>query len=192
MQFAQPLFNTMIHINLLPVRDILRRKNIRKEIYAILLGFGTLLVLFIIIEIFQVATISNLKEEEVKINKEKEQYTAILNDIKKMEEEKKTLLTRIDVINKLRQASSLTVHVLDEIATSTPMARMWLKNLSQAGSQFTIGGMALDDQTIAKYMDDLEGSAYIQNVNLVSSSMELYADRNLKAFTISAQVAMPK
>lgn len=182
----------MIHINLLPVRDILRRKKIKVEIFTILSGIGALVLLLAGVEIFQASTISSLKEEETKINSEKQQYTAILNDIKKIEEEKKTLLTRIDVINQLRQSSSLTVHAIDEIANFTPVGRMWLKNLSQTDSQLTIGGIALDDQTIAKYLDDLESSKYIQNVSLVSSAMEMYADRSLKAFSISAQVVMPK
>lgn len=153
---------------------------------------GVLVFLLAGIEIFQISSISGLKEEEAKITAEKQQYVAILNDIKKIEEEKKTLLTRVDVINQLKQSSSLTVHALDEIANFTPIGRMWLKNLSQTESQLSIGGIALDDQTIAKYLDDLESSKYIQNVSLVSSAMEMYADRSLKAFSISAQVVMPK
>lgn len=153
---------------------------------------GVLVFLLAGIEIFQISSISGLKEEEAKITAEKQQYVAILNDIKKIEEEKKTLLTRVDVINQLKQSSSLTVHALDEIANFTPIGRMWLKNLSQTESQLSIGGIALDDQTIAKYLDDLESSKYIQKVSLVSSAMEMYADRSLKAFSISAQVVMPK
>ena len=182
----------MIHINLLPVREILRRKKIKVEFFSFFSGIGALVLILALIEIFQVSSISGLKEEESKINTEKQQYTAILNEIKKIEEEKKVLLTRIDVINQLKQSSSLTVHVLDEIANFTPIGRIWLKNLSQAESQLSIGGMALDDQTIAKYLDDLESSKYIQNVRLVSSAMEMYADRSLKAFSISAQAVMPK
>ncbi|NLE02341.1 MAG: PilN domain-containing protein, partial [Fibrobacter sp.] len=162
------------------------------EIYFILLGFGALLTLFLAVEIFQINAIAGLKKEAKSIAQEKKQYDAILNDIKKMEEEKKTLLTRIDVINKLKQSSSLTVHVLDEIATYTPQGRMWLKKLSQSENQLSIEGMAMDDQTIAKYMDELEGSAYIHDVKLVSSAMEQYAERNLKTFVLSAQVRTPE
>ncbi len=182
----------MISINLLPIRDILRRKNLRQEVYFILLGFGALLFLFLTVEIFQINAIAGLQEEEKRITQERKQYEVILNDIKKMEEEKKTLLTRIDVINKLKRSSSLTVHVLDEIAIHTPPGRMWLKKLSQSDSQLTLEGMAMDDQTIAKYMDELEGSAYIHDVKLVSSAMEQYAERNLKTFVLSARVETPE
>ena len=145
----------------------------------------------LVIQLWQNGIINRLKDEEQKINQEKAQYTQILNDIKKMEDEKKLLLNRVDVINKLKQSSSLTVRVLDEIATMTPVGRMWLKSVAQNQNQLTLVGLALDDQTIAKYMEELENSKYIHSVSLASSAMETVADRNLKAFTVSAQVQMP-
>ena len=157
-----------------------------------MLAFIGILCFFLIIEFWQLNSIKKLKEEERKLIAEKQQYTKVLEEIKKMEEEKKLLLTRIDVINLLKQSSSLTVRVLDEIAKFTPPSRMWLKSLSQAGNQLTLTGMALDDQTIAKYMEELEGSMYINNVSLTSSAMEIYAERNLKLFKVSAQVDVPK
>ena len=182
----------MIHINLLPVRDIKRRKKVKNQIIGTSLAFILLIGVFLIIELLQLNSIQQLKDENRKLEAEKQQYTKVLNEIKKMEEEKKLLLTRIEVIKQLKQSSSLTVHVLDEIASLTPPSRMWLKGLSQVESQLGLTGMALDDQTVAKYMDDLEASEYIQNVRLASSAMEIFAERNLKVFSISAQVAMPK
>lgn len=182
----------MIQINLLPVRDIKRRKAAKQQIYAAAFSLGCLLLLLVMVELYQLNAISNLKKEEQSINAEKQKYAKILADIKKMEEEKKLLLTRIDVIKQLKQSSSLTVHVLDEVAQYTPPTRMWLKSLSQSGSQLTLTGMALDEQTIAKYMEDLENSQYIHGVGLTKTAMEVYAERNLKQFTISSQVAMPK
>ena len=182
----------MIHINLLPVREIKRRKKVKSEIVIAALAFFSLIGIFLVIELLQLSAIEKLKDEDKKLIAEKQQYTKILDEIKKMEEEKKLLLTRVEVINQLKQSSSLTVHVLDEIASLTPPGRLWLKSLSQVESQLVLTGMALDDQTVAKYMDDLEGSGYIQNVSLASSAMEVFAERNLKVFSISGQAAMPK
>jgi len=181
----------MIQINLLPVRDIRRRKKAKNQIF---MGVGVIVFVLaglLITELLQLNTINKLKEEDQRLVAEKQQYTKILAEIKKMEEEKKILLTRIDVIKQLKQSSSLTVHVLDEIAKLTPTNRMWLKSLSQVGSQLNLTGMALDEQTVAKYMEDLENSQYIQGVGLTKATMEIYAERSLKLFTISSQVAMP-
>ena len=78
----------MIHINLLPVREILRRKKYKTEIFTYFSGFCVLILILVVIEIYQVNSISSLKEEEGKINEEKQKFSSILNDIKKIEEEK--------------------------------------------------------------------------------------------------------
>lgn len=182
----------MIRINLLPVRDIVRRKKLKGQILALIASFVGIIFCLLFVQLWQVSIIQDLKNEEKRINQEKQQFAQILEDIKKMEEEKKILLNRVDVINKLKQSSSMTVHVLDEVATLTPVGRMWLKSLAQNGNQLLLTGMALDDQTIAKYMEELEKSSYIHSVSLSSSAMEIVAERSLKAFTVSAQVTMPE
>jgi type IV pilus assembly protein PilN len=135
---------------------------------------------------------SNLQKESERLQAETQQYAKILAEIKKIEDDKKILLTRIAVIKQLKQSSSLTVHVLDEVATLTPPNRMWLTKLQQTGNDLRLSGMALDDQTIAKYMDDIGNSSYMQNVILASASMEKYAERNLKLFSISCAVRVPE
>ncbi|MCL2790685.1 MAG: PilN domain-containing protein [Desulfobulbus sp.] len=182
----------MIKINLLPVRDIVRRKKYLNEIIAASFAFGFIICILVIVELFQQSSINELNENVAKIESEKKKFSAILTEIKKLDEEKKLLTTRTEVINQLKQSSSLTVHVLDEIANLTPPNRMWLKSLSQNGNQLALTGMALDDQTIARYMDDLDASGYIQNVRLASSSLEVFAERSLKAFSITANTEMPK
>jgi type IV pilus assembly protein PilN len=51
--------------------------------------------------------------------------------------------------------------------------------------------MALDNRTIAKYMDDLTTSEYITNVSLSSTALKGFAGRNLKSFSLSCSIAMP-
>lgn len=69
---------------------------------------------------------------------------------------------------------------------------MWLTTLTQSGGNMKVSGMALDNRTIAKYMDDLKSSPYIQSVHLASSSLKGFAGRNLKAFSISCSIAVPE
>lgn len=139
---------------------------------------------------YQSSVINGLTKENEKIAEEKKKYSKILNQIKQLDEEKKLLENRIAVIKNLRKESSITVHVLDEIASLTPSKRMWLKSIDQSSSRLIITGMALDDQTIAKYMDDLERSEYMQNIVLANTTMDKYADRNLKSFSISCTVGL--
>jgi Tfp pilus assembly protein PilN len=182
----------MIKINLLPIRDIVRRKNDFNQIIAASFAMLFIICMLAIVGWIQFGSINTLQAEVKDIKAQKSKFVEIVAEIKKIEEEKKLLATRTEVINQLKQSSSLTVHVLDEVANLTPPNRMWLKNLAQTGSQLALAGMALDDQTIARYMDELEASDYIQSVRLASSSLEIVADRSLKAFSITAHVDMPK
>lgn len=135
-------------------------------------------------------SIDKLTSEEKRLVDEKSKYTKILNQIKKIDEEIKTLENRIAVIKNLKKESSITVHVLDELANLTPSKRIWLKSIDQVSSKLSLSGMALDDQTIASYMDDLEKSKYIGNIVLSNTTMDKYADRNLKSFSITCHVGI--
>lgn len=178
----------MIHINLLPVREIKKRSHAKRQIIISALSFVGFLVILAFVAWNQSDIIAGLKNENNNIQSEKKKYQNVVNQIKKIDEEKELLERRISVIKNLKQESSLTVHVLDDISSLTPSNRMWLKSLKQSSSQLSLMGMALDDQTIAKYMDDLESSQYIKNVNLANTKMDRYADRNLKSFSISCAV----
>jgi len=122
---------------------------------------------------------------------EKQQYTRVIRQIKKLEKDKALLDKRIDIIHRLKAESSLTVHILDEVAHHTPSQRMWLTSLTQTGNNLKLAGMALDNRTIAKYMEELKGSPYIQSVNLASTSLKAYAGRNLKSFSIACAIGIP-
>jgi len=181
----------MIHINFLPVREIQRRNKAIKQIAIFATAFLFFITMLVSFALYQANCAGNLQKESDRIQSEKQRYAKILAEIKKLEEEKKVLLTRIEVIKQLKQSSSLTVHVLDEIANLTPPHRMWLTKLQQTSNDLKLSGMALDNQTVAKYMDDLGNSSYMQNVILASASMEKYAERNLRLFSISCAVGVP-
>jgi len=180
----------MIYINLLPVRDIKNRILAKRQVYASAFFLFILILMIGTFSWYQSSVISDLTLENEKIANEKKKYTQILSQIKQLDDEKKILENRIAVIKNLRKDSSITVHVLDEIANLTPSKRMWLKTIDQSASRLMISGMALDDQTIAKYMDDLDKSDYINNIVLANTTMDKYAERNLKSFSISCTVGI--
>lgn len=182
----------MIYINLLPVREIRRRNKAKNQIFALVGAFAVLLALLGIYALLQANTITARNATLQDLKKEKQRYTKIINQIKQLEKDKQVLENRIAVINKLKASSSLTVHALDEVAKITPSKRIWLTTLNQSGGTLKISGMALDNRTIAKYMDDLKTSQYIKDVRLASSSLKGYAGRNLKAFSLTCAIAVPE
>lgn len=181
----------MVYINLLPIKDIKNRIKARQQLTL----FGMIFVaVFIALGVFgfiQSTTISNLNTEIAKLTQEVKKYQATLQKIKKLEQDKKLIESKIKVINDLQKTKALTVHILDEIARLTPSDRLWLTSLDQQGTTVRMTGTALDNQTIAAYMETLESSEYIQKVNLASTSQTSYAGRNLKQFQITCSIVMP-
>ncbi|MDW7771263.1 MAG: PilN domain-containing protein [Desulfobulbaceae bacterium] len=181
----------MVYINLLPIKEIKQHAKAVQELtlFAVCLIF--VLSALAVVGFYQASTAANLEKEIQALNAEKKRYEDILAQIKKLEQDKKLIENQIAVINRLKKTSALTVHILDEVANLTPTKRLWLSSLNQSGMSVSIAGMALDNQTIASYMETLKTSPYIADVNLISSSLQAYAGRNLKSFNLSCAIIVP-
>jgi type IV pilus assembly protein PilN len=182
----------MVYINLLPIREIKRRAKAVQQLVAFVICFAAVLALLGMVGFYQASVASQLQADIAGLEAEKQNYTKILDQIKKLEEDKKLIENKINVIKELKKSSALTVHVLDEIANLTPTKRVWLKTLDQSGTTLKLSGTALDNQTVATYMDQLKTSKYIADVNLESSSQEEFAGSKLKSFTLTCTIAIPE
>jgi len=181
----------MIYINLLPIEEIKERARAYHQLLVFSLGFLCLLLVLGVVGVYQATTASQLNADLSRLQNEKRQYTKILDHIKKFEQDRALTEKKIAVIKELKKSSALTVHILDEVARLTPTKRVWLKSLSQAGNKLQLTGMALDNRTIAEYMDDLKTSPYINEVSLENSTLAKYAGRDLKSFAISCLISVP-
>ena len=51
-------------------------------------------------------------------------------------------------------------------------------------------GVALDNETVAQFMDKLKASKVIVEVNLTSSSLKVISGRSLKSFVMTCSIAL--
>lgn len=181
----------MLKINLLPIRQLQQQARARNEVFGFAAIFVLLLVILSAITMLQVNKAKAIQAETTRLNQEKQTYDKILAEIKKLEADKKELENKIGIIKKLKQESSLTVHVLDEVARRLDSTRMWLTALDQQGTSLLLTGTALDNKTIAEFMDTLDTSPFISDVNLSDSSLTKVAGQDLKAFSIQCTVGSP-
>jgi type IV pilus assembly protein PilN len=144
-----------------------------------------------IIAYLQVEKASSLKSAIADIDRETKTYNPILAKMKEIESSKKELERKSAVIDKLKADSSLTVRVLDEVANIIDNERMWLLDLNQQGGALQLNGVALDNQTVAEFMDNLKLSSFVTSVDLTDSSLKKIAGRDLKSFSLACSVAQP-
>lgn len=181
----------MIRINLLPIRQIKQRIQTKNEVLA----FACLLCIFLIalglVGYSQTRKIESLKKTQAQLVQEKKKYENVIKRIEKIKREKALLATKLDVIKNLKADSQLPVRVLDEIAQRTPPNRMWLKSMSLTQGALNLTGIALDNATIAQYMDSLSSSPFLAGTELKNSSMTVVAEQKLKSFSLTMAITKP-
>ena len=184
----------MLKINLLPIRQLKKRAMAIKQLFAAAIAFGILVFFLLIAGYIQSNIIQGIQSDITGLNTIKKKNAPILAEIKRYEQKRGELERRIDVINKLKINSSLTVRVMDEIANLIDSDRMWLISLQQKGSSLSLKGVALDNRTIAVFMDALKNSAYITaaSVELGDASLKRIANQSLKAFSLRCNVSAPQ
>lgn len=181
----------MLTINLLPIRQLQKQARARNEIFGFAACFVLLLLMLAAVGMLQANRAAAIQTETTRLIQEKQGYDKVLAEIKKLEADKKELENKITIINRLKQDSSLTVHVLDEVAKRLDSSRMWLTALDQQGRSLSLKGVALDNKTVAEFMNALEASPFISDINLSDSSLTKVAGQDLKAFALQCAVGTP-
>lgn len=182
----------MLKINLLPIRQLKKRAKARNQIAGGIVIFISVLVLLALAGMLQAGRISSLNDDIAAMTKEKKSFDKVVKELAALEQKRLDLNNKIAIINKLKSDSSLTVRVLDEVAKIIDSNRMWLTSLDQRGGSLKLTGFALDNQTVAQFMDELKISPYITSVSLNNSSLKQVSGTDLKSFGLSCSVSIPQ
>ena len=182
----------MIRINLLPIKQIKQKAALRQQVAGLLCLFLLVLVALAVTYQWQASTITSLHGSIAKLNKEKNKYNKTIKEIAELKKTKDLLDAKVNAIKQLKEKSSLAVHIVDEVATRTPQDRMWLTALTQNGSILSLQGVALDNATIAQYMQSMEESPYFKNAELMNSSLLEVSGQKLKSFSMTLTIVVPE
>ena len=181
----------MIAINLLPVRQIRRRLKAQKEVLAFFVLLLAVLVLVGIAATIRTSQVTSKKDHIASLTKKRDSYKSTLNEIEKFKKDKQSLETKLAVIAKLKKDSQFTVRVIDEIANVIPANRVWLTSMSESAGKMAVSGVAVDNASIAVYMQQLESSPYFANPELGSSSLSSKDGREVRNFSLSCEITNP-
>ena len=179
----------MIRINLLPFRAARKKENIRRQ----LMIYGlSVIFLFCIMGwgfIHLTTTLSDLKTDEETKRKELKSYEATIKKIVELEKKIKEIRAKLAVIKELEKNKTGPVHLLDEIAMAVPKEKLWLSNMKESKGTLTLQGTAMDNETIALFMTNLENSEYISAVDLQSAKLRTIPEYklNVSDFVLEAK-----
>ena len=140
----------MIRINLLPVRTIDQVSSRRKELGLVGSIFVLTFLSILIVQVLQSSTLTEASEKSDRLERELTKIRKENQDLEKLEQQKKELEEKIRVVNALTspQRRTASVHVLDDLSSSTPQF-LWLTEYTENRGAAQIRGKAIDNQTIA-------------------------------------------
>jgi type IV pilus assembly protein PilN len=116
-------------------------------------------------------TLSDRKKEEQQIKIELAGYKKTIERINNLEKKIAEIRKKLDVIKDLEKKKTGPVLLLDQIATAVPKEKLWLTSLVEKKGKLTVNGTAMDNETVAVFMTNLENSELITAVDLKSTRL---------------------
>ena len=150
----------MPRINLLPWRES-ERKRKRQEFF---LGIGAAIATAALVTLVgrwqMSAAIEHQNERNQIIKDEITQLDKQIEEIEGLENQKRRLLARMEIIETLQRSRPEIVHVFDEIVRVLPEG-VYLTFLKQTGTRFEIRGVAQSSTRVSAFMRNIDASEWL-------------------------------
>jgi len=155
----------MIRINLLPFRAARRKENIRRQISIFLLGLILSILVMLVYSMMLGTKIGKLETKLAKTKEDLKIYEQKAKEVDEMKKQLDLLKMKMDVIASLEKNRKIPLEMLDEMTKNIIPKRMWLTEMI-SGANVQLKGFAMDNQTVADFMKNLEKSKFYGSVNL--------------------------
>lgn len=163
----------MIRINLLPFRAARKKENVRRQISIYLLSVVFLVLGTGYFWLTWSQELRTLKKEQVSKQKRLQSYEDTIKKIKQLEERINEIKGKLKIIKDLERSKTGPVRLLDDLASSVPEGRLFLKSFNESKGRMILNGTAKDNDTVALFMDRLKEKARINSVDLVTAKRRL-------------------
>ncbi len=184
----------MIHINLLPVRAERRKEFIRKQLSIVALSiFFAIAVMGLLF--FRIQGQLNKTESSLaRTNKRIKQLAPVIKKIENYKKQKEKISKKIAVIIDLDRYRLAPVVVLSDLNQQRP-EKLWYTDIKENSQHLTISGVAIDNETIVTFLNNLKESIPLHNSDLTLLRSQNIQKLELKKFTIDCPLnldALPK
>ncbi|MCB0352082.1 MAG: PilN domain-containing protein [Bdellovibrionales bacterium] len=154
-------------------------------------GFVGVLVLFFAVSAFLyidvTSKLSVAQQEKEDLERQLAQIQKTTKEVRELEKKQQDLNAKLAVIARLKLSKMGPVRVMDDLNSSIP-ERSWLTNVRERSNLMTLEGFALDNQTVATFMRDLEDSDYFSAVELDESKTEEQRNVRIQRFRLRSKV----
>lgn len=181
----------MIRINLLPHREI-KRKRQQKEFIVMLASVAGLgVVIWFLVHSNLAGQLEDQNRRNSYLDLEIAQLEKQIDEIKKLKEQTAALLQRKKVVEALQANRAETVYLLDQLVRQMPDG-IYLKGVAQKGDRVNITGFAQSNARVSTFMRNLEASPYLEKPSLIEIKAITERNQRLSEFTLAVMLSRAK
>ena len=177
----------MIRINLLPIKEIKAEVTRRRDLLVGGLTLGLAALILVGIYGYQSYRILNLNNELAGLRTDIEALNVKVKEIGDLQNKSKDLSSKHKVIDDLNQKKTGPVKVMESLSAATPPT-LWLTEFKEAKGSSEMRGLALDNQTVADFLNSLGKTGQFKDVELIESVQAEEQSGPYKKFAIKAAV----
>ena len=155
----------MIRINLLPPEKRPRISTLRLDLGA--LGFAFVLVggAILLSHLWINTKLSDIERLHAARQAESTALAAEVAQVRRMENEIKSVVSKIEIISGIRSIQTLPVRYVDALISLLPEERIWFETFQMdRNGVLQLKGVAMDNQSFAAYVEILRTSAFVRGV----------------------------
>jgi type IV pilus assembly protein PilN len=150
----------MPRINLLPWRDAERKQKRQEFILSIGAAIATAALVTLIGHWQMSAAIEHQQQRNQILNDAIAQLDKQIQEIVGLENQKRKLLARMEIIETLQRSRPEIVHIFDEIVRTLPEG-VYLTYLKQTGTKIEIRGVAQSSTRVSAFMRNIDNSQWL-------------------------------
>ncbi len=158
----------MVRINLLPVRASKKKETAKQQMAILAVSALIVLLAGLGLYVYAQAKIKATKAEIAKSESDLQQLKSKIGELENIKKLKDDVTKKLDVLGQLRKGKTGPVRRLATLSDAAP-DKLWITKYTESGNGVSIGGIALDEDLIASFMRNLQGSEDFTNVELVVS-----------------------
>jgi type IV pilus assembly protein PilN len=161
----------MIKINLLPTKKKPPKKVIDLQQQAILAGLVLVLVVIALWYYWNTQNdrINMLENKKADAVRQIASQDNMLKEVKNVEEERKKVSEKIEIIEKLKKNQSGPVRLLDAVSNALPKG-VNISSLLENNNNVNIEGAAFTNEDVVRFIDNLKASPLLSEVMLLETS----------------------
>jgi type IV pilus assembly protein PilN len=178
----------MIHVNLLPVKQIRAEVTRRRDLVIGGVALGLTAAVILGAHLYQSYRMSKLENEIATVRGEIKALDVKVKAFGDLQKQIKEFESKHKIIEDLNRRKVGPVRVMESLSAATPPT-LWLTEFKETGGKLVITGLALDNQTVADFLKALASFHYFRDVELVETTEGGTGNTALRKFAVKSLIS---